>query len=477
MENKHLSNFIGGGFWQVSKQMVKAFGISEAVWFTYLFDYRMWLIKENKIADDDYFYISQEKIFKDTGISIDLQTQYIKNFLNRGFLLKEKKGLPARNHYYINSISMIQYLQEINFPYESANQQVPVEYGDKTSGNTGTYNNKVTVINEFKYAVPKGTDEPEGSSPEREDLLSNMILRPIKISPYRNFTEQAKRIFLYWNSKGKPLTKHKENSGAFKKALIDLDLLIRRGYSEEEIKKSIDNYYWLITWKDFIQAGHDKSGTIIGLNQFTGFGPNTKDRIKKFNPDLIKNNVTSWFEECLNTREVLEQKWSKMVKDEYPQETKKLKELWEEFGGRKLDPVNDENIFRRLSIRAHEFFIKLNGKYQWGMMERYPLQRLHHLFDCLQAEGQNWRKAQPSYLLNPKMFTEKLPAHWERIALADALTEEERRQLFEGDHMEISSHFCTDPNSSREKTLAIIAAQHATRESEPLQDYGDADFD
>jgi hypothetical protein len=212
------------------------------------------------------------------------------------------------------------------------------------------------------------------------------------------------------------------------------------------------------------------------LPEFIEFSKFSIDKIRSGNKDLVKNKVVSWFEECLSTREDLEIRWSKLVKDEYPKETQKLKELWKKFGGRKLQGADDENIMRRIAIKAYNYFENLNGKYQWGLTERYPISRFHYLFDVGQAEGWDWGKAQPSFLLSPKMFLEKLPMHWVRIALASTVmspTMESKMEIDNKDLREVNSHFGWDENGSREKTLAVIAAQQSNDKDkdEGLEDY------
>lgn len=372
-----------------------------------------------------------------------------------------------------------QYIEKAGWEIIFTNQPETQKRETQTLGNKSHTNKDTSTSLSSKEEEHTASKEADGSTePSMEQSICFDNLRPIRVSPYRNFTEEAKELFLYWNSKGKPLTVHYERGDTFTRALTNLDLLIRRKYTKEEIKKSIDNYFWLVSWKEFLLIGSKKAGTVVGLPDFIKFGKKMKDLIPQFNPLLIENGVTSWFEECLNTREVLEARWSKLVKDEYPKETKKLKELWNEFGGRKLQGADDENIMRRLAVKAYNYFEKLNGQYQWGTEERYPIARLHHLFDVGQSEGWDWRKVQPSFLLSSKMFTEKLPAHWERIAMAEALSDEQWKEMNDSpearQRKEFNSHLSYDPNSTRERTLAMIASRAKNQieeTAEELQDY------
>ena len=328
----------------------------------------------------------------------------------------------------------------------------------------------------LKEDINTSSKEDDGSpEPSETEQICFDNLRPIRTDPYRNFTEGVKELFLYWNSLGDPIPYHKTDPKAksFTRSLSELDILLKRDYSKEEIKQSMANYKWLLGLDSFLLRR--VSGTVVGLCDFIKFSNFQVDQIKKFNKLIVEKGVDSWFVECLNVREVLESRWSKLKPNPYPKETEKLKQLWKEFGGRKLHPVDDENIFRQISIKAHTYFENLNGKYQWGTEERHIIARLHHLFDVGQSEGWTWAQAQPTFLLSPKMFSEKLPAHWEKIAMAEALSDAEIEEMNNTpearERMEFNSHISNKP-STRAETMAIIAAQKQTEVAvEDLKDY------
>lgn len=291
------------------------------------------------------------------------------------------------------------------------------------------------------------------------------------IDPFKLFTNSAKELFLFWNSLGKPLPFHRTDlkSKTFVRSLKHLDKLLLK-YSESEIMRSMENYKFVLEIDPGVLSF--SMGRIVSLEEFMEFsGLLLKKRIKR-NPLLI--GMDSWFLECLKPREELVIKWSKIIPDEHSEETKELKRLWKEFGGRKLDAVDDENTFRRISKRAYDYFESLNGKYQWGITERYPINRMHYLFDVLQAEDQNWEYMQPQFLLSPKMFSEKLPMYWNKICMPEALTKydlyEIKNKGITREINEFNSHFSYDQNNSREKTLAIIAAKQEELRKNPNQD-------
>jgi len=101
-DNERLLNFFGGNCWSLNKSAVKSFGIEKTLWLTYLFEQRDALIKSNQIKSNDSFSVSQNQIFRDTGISIDKQTKFVSYFSNLQIISKQLKGIPAKYFYRIN---------------------------------------------------------------------------------------------------------------------------------------------------------------------------------------------------------------------------------------------------------------------------------------------------------------------------------------------------------------------------------------
>lgn len=57
--------------------------------------------KENRLDENGYFYITQEDIEKDTGLSPYQQRQAFKSLVDKGYVIIKLKGIPAVNYYKI----------------------------------------------------------------------------------------------------------------------------------------------------------------------------------------------------------------------------------------------------------------------------------------------------------------------------------------------------------------------------------------
>jgi len=97
MEIKQLTDYLGGRFLQVPISMMQAFGVMEAVFVVYLFEHRRYMIDKGLVEKDDFFFLLQEDVYRQTGIAPSTQTTYIRSLMSMGILLKEKLGLPAKN--------------------------------------------------------------------------------------------------------------------------------------------------------------------------------------------------------------------------------------------------------------------------------------------------------------------------------------------------------------------------------------------
>lgn len=308
--------------------------------------------------------------------------------------------------------------------------------------------------------------------------------RPIKSrppDPFKPFTKQAKVLFNHWNSLGKPIPKIKTNSKSFKKGLESLDKLMNKSFTVDEIKSSMDNYKHILTMNSSKLCRPTEKpyaiGSVVSLCDFCKMPEWIKPLIEKSNK-MIKD-VDSWFMECMNTREYLEAKWSRFIKDEYPKITDKLKDLWDEFGGRELkNNADDENTFRRIAKKAYNYFDSITDDYNWGLGQDPVIARIHYIFDAFEAEGYDFRMLKPHFLLADNVYSEKLPMHFDRISLYKAETEEglsfaeeelaRRRKVTE----EFNSHFdLTIPKETRAELQARIRAQNEAMESNINIDY------
>lgn len=81
---------------------VAEFGIEKACWLSQLCKL-ISLAKMTNPATDDFYHIPQETIEKQTGISLDKQTKFIKFFKDNEILEVKRKDLPSKNYYRITT--------------------------------------------------------------------------------------------------------------------------------------------------------------------------------------------------------------------------------------------------------------------------------------------------------------------------------------------------------------------------------------
>jgi hypothetical protein len=402
MNDQHLSNHLGDGHWRISKKMVKAFGLAETLWLTNLFDYRAYQISMGRVGKDDFFYATRDKIYKHTGIHPDTQSIYIKKFVDKGILIVDRRGQPPRNYYYINSMKMVEYVHGEQLRPDATIQLRP----DATSKlHTSLKNESLKIENNKNLCSKDGSLSQQ--SPHRTKLNNR---NPLDCHP-----QDATSVFLHWNSIGKPLSRHEvnPNSKTFKRSLEKIERLINQGFTVAEIKEAINNYHFFLTLPNN-RINTTCYGVLCTLSEFIKFDKRTATYIEglKSATHPLKL-VSSWFEECLHSKEDIEARWSKMVKDEHPKLTEKLKELWTEYGGGNHLGVDGENVFRRLAAKAKQELEAPKGVW-FTHVEGTIQSRLWHLFAALADEGTDFKLAHPSWLLSDKLFKEKLPTHWER---------------------------------------------------------------
>lgn len=108
---RFLSNFIGGGFFSIPKRAIKVFGIEKTVWLTALFEWRNLLLDSGNLPEDDFFYLKQDSVQEVTSLSTDKQTAFIKFFRDAGIIEVQRRGIPAKNFYRINTDAMIETIE------------------------------------------------------------------------------------------------------------------------------------------------------------------------------------------------------------------------------------------------------------------------------------------------------------------------------------------------------------------------------
>ena len=264
---------------------------------------------------------------------------------------------------------------------------------------------KETNGSKQNVATNDAAEEPSGSKVK-------IRRRPLDCYPI------ASQLLSYWNSLGSPLTKHSPNpeNKVFKKMAKNVEWLIKNDFTAPDIIKSMETYHWLLNLEGSKLALYSY-GVKVSFGEFIKFEKRTADHLKTVKTSLPLKDVRSWFEECLLSRDTLEEKWSTMVPDDYPAITKTLKQGWLESGGRIPLTIDDENIFRRLSKKAYNYFEALEGV-SFIQGERYPISKVHHLFDALKiVRGVNFKEAHPTWLASDRFFEETLPIYWSKMGM------------------------------------------------------------
>jgi len=220
-------------------------------------------------------------------------------------------------------------------------------------------------------------------------------------------------VFRFWNSLGRPLSIHRENSKVAKRAIDVIGKALLK-YSCSEIQASIRQYYDLLTSSDtVIQSG--TPGHLVGLDEFFGFTSYTLDRIKKYKVGL---EIKSWFDECLPIKDPCAKYISlkHRIPDKFPSVTNAFRN---EYVARILGGIKprhltaqDETCFRRASMRTVEFFERNKKKVTISAAERkYPARLVRYVFSALEHDVGELSKVSPGWLCSNAMFDKRLPAY------------------------------------------------------------------
>lgn len=448
MDNKQLLRFIGGGYWQISKEMRKAFGVMESLWITHLLEWQQHLITEGKIKEDGYFFLSQENISRETGISADTQTTYCKKFIERGIILKKENiGLPARNYYYVDAIKMIETIHEINLkqsnnnPPPSPESRVLVPHADgvlvphadmvlvpHADGVHNNHKNNNPVVNNDSSYEESGSSTPKSTSVVKKQKTSR---------------QNAEDIFDYWNNYSDILPKHLKTRGGVESklhhnAIEIIERELNKGlFSKNRITMAIDYYADMLSNPDDYVVKSKFPSHRVDICSFFKFD---REYIKSLPSWDIAKYIDSWFAECIQGQKYLLKKYGakeKAIEDKYPEVTEKFKKLWSEK--MQVDPnykngggIRDENSFRKASVILMEFIDKwkehIDGKLPmhedgWYGDIRRPETLAYDFINAIDfnIEGQADIKVTPGWLCTKTMETRLVDYFRDQGILADGI--------------------------------------------------------
>lgn len=417
MENRTLSNYLGGGFWQLNKEMVKAFGLEESLWLTNLYDHRARLEKGGIIGEDDFFFLSKESIREKTGISITKQTETISFFESLGILEIVRKGNPRRNFYKINAVQMIEKIEEINQKKEQKNdakdglQSVqlnrlvgriePTSRPDSTDYiNKKEIKEKENNENVFSKEKTRLTDVSPSSFSETPEIKP---YKKLLFDPFEKYSKEAKEIFLYWNGKGKPLSEHKPSPSSitFKATMRKIEEKLKDGYTVPEIKRAINNYCDLLSRPDFRYSIYSP-GITKKLKDFLEFDRIMLDGILSRDKNFP---VVSWLEECVKDRSELFEKFCREVPDKHPVITEALKKIWSKESRRTKFTFEEENIFRKTANKLYNYAGELKDFVEtFDLKKSAPATLAKFVIEAFLEHGGDIDKPVPYWLYSDNHF-------------------------------------------------------------------------
>ena len=102
---------LNNGYIIVNKEIIKKFGLHEAIILGELCSEYSYWEKSNKL-DNGYFYSTRENIEKNTGLSAYQQREPFKNLIQKGVILEKLKGMPQQKWYSINMDKLYSLLNE-----------------------------------------------------------------------------------------------------------------------------------------------------------------------------------------------------------------------------------------------------------------------------------------------------------------------------------------------------------------------------
>jgi hypothetical protein len=251
--NNAILNFYNAPHLRLNKNIIDTYGIDVALWIADIFSRWDYFRKEGKL-EGGYFFITQEKIRESTKLNFSKQTSIIKLLTKEKIIKVQRKGIPAKNWYKINTMILISKMED----------------------------------SRSKFLEIEGTSSVKSKDIYNKDSLQESFNNFNKNNIYTLFLEKwnEQKIILH-----KKITSKKLSS--IKKALKD--------FSQEEIFKSFQNYatvlhspeyFWNYTWtmEDFLQRGlHKFVNEAKPLTAFLNNSPPTKTRQRnplQSNPEI-----------------------------------------------------------------------------------------------------------------------------------------------------------------------------------------------
>ena len=233
----------------------------------------------------------------------------------------------------------------------------------------------------------------------------------------------------FWNLLPYPIKHHqlKVESKTLIRALRSLDDCIRAGISPLKIQLAMANYQKVLSMPNF-KFKYEFWGINVGLDDF--FNPNRKMKDNLESKGVI---IESWFKECVNGMEYLEEKYSIEVKDIYPEITAKLEKTWP---GDDRFSIREKNILRKVAVRVHDFFSNIKDFKDDIQYDRNkPVSCADFVWRCLERRDFDF-KVLPYWIQGENFFQTDLPMFLREIGYIvdkydyslDMITEQRERE-------------------------------------------------
>lgn len=244
-----------------------------------------------------------------------------------------------------------------------------------------------TYLEEYKYLVHEynreGNDKPgviKNDKPGLLDMITNKYIYdkdknlsfaktkesvPAKAehAPYVFDSEDVKSLFVYWNllAEDGRLRKTKiADTKSFHNSIKGLKEALKK-YTVEEIAEAMDCYDFLLS-DDYIKSiNMSFFGNTVGLDEFFGFREYTRNRMLPDNPAY---GIKSWFDECLNGKEYLMEKYVIKEKNDCPYTTEAIRKEWMDSPFCVGKPtLRDENNFVIAAKKLNEWLEQNRNRY------------------------------------------------------------------------------------------------------------------
>lgn len=229
---------------------------------------------------------------------------------------------------------------------------------------------------------------------------------PIDIEDY---SSDVQNIYEFWNSLGKPLSKHRNGSKTNYNAIKALNKAVKK-FPANEIMDAMERYHNMLINGQEYKLNIRAPGNLVGLNEFFRFDDYTIPRIDKNNPAY---GIQSWFEECSKNDLYLQRTYGKYkVEDEYPETTKKIKQYWKQYTNTPIPlSPNSEDCFRLASNKFHRFVKKhaRNKLLQDELRGKSFADNSEYIYKALEKTiNEDWDKIKVHWLCSDNMFDDRL---------------------------------------------------------------------